>query len=177
MCAFQDPPLCSSTLRRSGILKYFIIALVIILNIKQSFFILRWKDVWQWHPPHSLSGPRECSPSTYKHKKMYLWCSYITVNFATAASLNGVCIAKQMCHIMICSMIKDESDKKPNTFFHFLNKIVFLIKGKLISTSSVLWCKPLQNPMLCISTVPVEYTLSFQTSDRVCISQFICCFQ
>ncbi len=35
--AFQDPPLCSSNLRRSGVLNYFIIALVIILNIKQPF--------------------------------------------------------------------------------------------------------------------------------------------
>jgi hypothetical protein len=45
------------------------------------------------------------------------------VDFATAASQNGVGISEQMCHAIIlfhnCSMIKDESNKKSNVFLLF----------------------------------------------------------
>ncbi len=47
-------------------------------------------------------------------------CCYITVDFATAASQNGVRITRQICHTMIffpdCSLIKDESSKKSSVF-------------------------------------------------------------
>jgi hypothetical protein len=63
-------------------------------------------------------------------------------SIASAASQNGVCIAQQMCHIMIffhdSSMIKDEGNEKSNVFCHFFNNICFLMKGKLTSTNSVL---------------------------------------
>ncbi len=39
-------------------------------------------------------------------------CCYIIVDSAMAASLNGVCITQQVCHVMIlfydCTMIKDK---------------------------------------------------------------------
>ncbi len=48
------------------------------------------------------------------------WCCYITVDFATTASQNGVCISQEKCQIMIFvvnfSMIKDKSNKKCNVF-------------------------------------------------------------
>ncbi len=66
------------------------------------------------------------------------------MDFATAASQNSVCIciAQQVCHIMIlfhnCSMIKDESGKESKVLCHVLNNIGFHMKGKLINTQSVL---------------------------------------
>jgi hypothetical protein len=46
--------------------------------------------------------------------------SYITLDFATAASQNAVRITQKLCHIMILfhdfSIITDESDKKNPTF-------------------------------------------------------------
>ncbi len=63
-------------------------------------------------------------------------CCYITVDFATAASHNGVCMTQQICHIMIyfydCFMIKKKL--KLNVFYQiflsFMNNIVFFYEGK-----------------------------------------------
>jgi hypothetical protein len=56
-------------------------------------------------------------------------CCYITVDFATAASLNGVC----MCHSRTllfhdCSMTTDETYEKNLIFCNFLKNIGFLAK-------------------------------------------------
>jgi len=48
------------------------------------------------------------------------------VEFATAASQNGVCITQQMCH-----KVKDES-KKNLMFGLILNNMDVLMKGKFI---------------------------------------------
>jgi hypothetical protein len=71
------------------------------------------------------------------------WCCYTTMDFALAASQNGVSITQQMCHTMILvhnsSMIKDESNKKSIIFGYFLNNIGFLMKGKpVVGNKSVL---------------------------------------
>jgi len=67
-------------------------------------------------------------------------CGYITVDSATVASQNGVCITQQMCHIIIllrdCLMVKDEDNK----IWCF-----FVIKGKLISIKSAEWCSRCKN--------------------------------
>jgi hypothetical protein len=71
-------------------------------------------------------------------------CCYITVDFATAASQNGVCMTQQMCRIMIylhdCFMIKKKMKLNVfcQMFLSFINNSGFLMKGKLISTKSVL---------------------------------------
>jgi hypothetical protein len=53
----------------------------------------------------------------------------MTVDFATAASQNGVRITQQMCHVKIlfhdCSMINYESNKKSKVFCHFQKNMVF----------------------------------------------------
>ncbi len=60
-------------------------------------------------------------------------CCYITVDFAMAASQNGVCISQQMCHMMtlfhVGSMVKDKS-KKYEMFFVISEKYWFSEEGK-----------------------------------------------
>jgi hypothetical protein len=53
-------------------------------------------------------------------------CCYTTVEFATAASQNGVCITQQMCH-----KVKDEG-KRSLMFCLILNNMDVLMKGKFI---------------------------------------------
>ncbi len=57
-------------------------------------------------------------------------CCNITMDFAMAASQNGVCITQLKCRILIlfrsCSMIKDESKNHLMFFGHFMNNIRFL---------------------------------------------------
>ncbi len=38
----------------------------------------------------------DCSKENIPLQKHSLWCSYLTVTFATAASQNGVCITQQL---------------------------------------------------------------------------------
>jgi hypothetical protein len=63
-----------------------------------------------------------------------LRCRYITVNFVTVASQNGVYITQQMCCIMIrfcnCSLLKDKRNKKSNIFIIYWI-IVFLCRESL----------------------------------------------
>jgi hypothetical protein len=62
---------------------------------------------------------------------------HITVDFATAAPHNGFCTTQEMFHLVIlfgnCSLIKDE---KMLLFFHVLNNIAFLVKGKLCKSTA-----------------------------------------
>ncbi len=51
-----------------------------------------------------------------------------------------------------CSVIKDESNKKFNSFCHVLNNIAFLVKGKLCKSKISFVMHPLQNPPLDSST-------------------------
>jgi len=64
------------------------------------------------------------------------------VDFATAASQNGVCITQEKCQIGILflsfSMIKDKSNKKCNVFCHDMNNIGFPRKGMLVRAKSLI---------------------------------------
>ncbi len=66
------------------------------------------------------------------------------MDFATAASQNGICITQEMCHILIlfhnCSTITDESKKYVTVWII----LAFLMKGKLERAKSVLWCRRLR---------------------------------
>ncbi len=77
-------------------------------------------------------------------KLLFRWCCYKTVDFATAASQNCVCITQGKCHKMIYfhnfSIIKDLKNISFNIFCHNLHNIGFLMKGKLVREKSVLWC-------------------------------------
>jgi hypothetical protein len=61
---------------------------------------------------------------------------YISVDFAIAPSLNGVCINQQMSKMMIlfhnCSLMNDKSNQQFCVCFHVLDNIGFLMKGKFI---------------------------------------------
>ncbi len=67
-------------------------------------------------------------------------CCCVKLDFAMAASQNGVCITQQKCHVMTlfydCSMLNDESNKKNFCFFAFTKIIGFSIMGKLESIKS-----------------------------------------
>ncbi len=69
-------------------------------------------------------------------------CCYIMMDFATAASLNGVCMCHRTLWFHDCSMTTDEIIKTPYAyaFCNFLKNIGFHAKGKLRGTKSVLQC-------------------------------------
>ncbi len=85
------------------------------------------------------------------------WCCYITIDFATAASVNGVYINQEMCHIMIlfhnCSTIKGGCYKNTLFFCHVLNNIGFSYEGEACMGKMRFVMQPLQNPTLCSSTI------------------------
>jgi hypothetical protein len=94
-------------------------------------------------------------------------CCYITVDFATTASHNGVCKTQQMLHIMIllfqdCAMIKMKIWIYLMFFCHFLYNVSFLFLWKKdfkYNIRSVI--QPLQNPPLCGSTTLLYSVNSF----------------
>jgi hypothetical protein len=63
--------------------------------------------------------------------------------FCNGCITKRFCISQQICHLMIffldCFMIKEEYYKNYD-FLYFPNNTCFVVKGKLISTKSVLWC-------------------------------------
>ncbi len=95
--------------------------------------------IFHWYK--NKSGVCQTVRSTNTTAKNMQRCCYILVDFAIAASQNGVCITQQMFLKMVlfrdCSLIKDENNKKYKFFCHFLNNIGLLMKGKILSIKSV----------------------------------------
>ncbi len=64
----------------------------------------------------------------------FLRCYYVTVDPETRATENGICLAQQMCHIMI--LVHNGSSTKDQIglqcFCHFLHNIGFPLKETTI---------------------------------------------
>jgi hypothetical protein len=67
-----------------------------------------------------------------------------------AASQKSVCITQQKCHVLTLShdysVINDESNKKPDVFFHLLKILVSLGWESLKVLNPIFVKQPLQNP-------------------------------
>ncbi len=127
----------------------------------------------------SFKTYKKCQNASLHNKFLLLFLTswngaailYISVDFVTATSQNGVCITKEMCLIMIlfhdCCLIKNVSNNK--FFLSFWKIFFFYLRGSL-KVQLYFILQPLQNPRYlaapwnyksCRCTLTYSFSFSF----------------